>query len=352
MLRATIAAFLLAVLITGRGTPAYAQGSGEAAGPPDGEASPAQSAPQSGALGGSITGTAIDANGDLIGGASAALDGPAYHASATTDANGGFTFGGLQSGGPYRVTITAKGFDNWVSPPVMLAQGEYAIVKDIQLKISSAVTSVTVTSSTEEIATEQVALEEKQRIFGIIPNFYVVYDPQNAAPMTAKLKFQMAFRVSVDPISFIGAAVLAGIDQASDNPDYVQGAKGYAERFGSVYADGLTDTFFGGAILPTILRQDPRYYYMGTGSIRSRALHAMAAPFVCKGDNGMWQPNYSSIGGDLISASISTTYYPKDDRSASLVFENLLVDTAERAASTLIQEFLLRKWTPSAKGKN
>jgi hypothetical protein len=233
-----------------------------------------------------------------------------------------------------------------------LMPGGFVYVKDIRLRLPSAVTSVTVSSSAEQIATEQVAIEEKQRIFGIIPNFYVVYDSENAVPLTTKLKFKMALRVTVDPVSFLGAAALAGIDQAGDNPGYVQGARGYAERFGSVYTDGFTDTMIGGAILPSLLHQDPRYFYKGTGTIRSRVLYAMAAPFICKGDNGRWQPNVSSIGGDLISASISTSYYPQADRGASLLFENLLIETAERSASTLIQEFLLRRWTPSAMGRN
>ena len=180
----------------------------------------------------------------------------------------------------------------------------------------------------------------------------MLFRSENAVPLTAKLKFQLAFKTSIDPISFLGAAFLAGINQASDNPDYVQGAKGYGERFGAVYTDGLTDTFIGGAILPAILHQDPRYYYQGTGSHRSRAIHALEAPFICKGDNGEWQPNYSSVGGDLISASLSTSYYPKDDRTAGFVFQNFLIDTAEREVSTLIQEFILRKFTPSAKKRN
>jgi hypothetical protein len=36
-------------------------------------------------------------------------------------------------------------------------------------------------ASPEEMAAEQVKAEEQQRIFGIIPNFYVVYD-HDAAP--------------------------------------------------------------------------------------------------------------------------------------------------------------------------
>jgi hypothetical protein len=348
--RVIIAAILLAVSVPWTGAHAYAQALADPAAGASADQSGKGSDPAQ--PGGAISGTVTDTNGDLIGQANVVLNGPDLRATATSDADGVFAFSGLKAGGPYRVTIGAKGFDDWVSPPVTLAQGEYAFVKDIRLKVSNAVTSVTVTSSTVQIATEQVEIEEKQRIFGIIPNFYVVYDSKNAAPMTAKLKFQMALRVSVDPVSFLGTAALAGIDQASDNPDYQQGAKGYAQRFGSVYTDGFTDTMFGGAILPTILHQDPRYYYKGTGSIRSRALYAMAMPFVCKGDNGKWQPNFSSVGGDLISAAISTTYYPQQDRGANLLFENVLIESAERVASTLIQEFLLRKLTPSAKDRN
>jgi hypothetical protein len=74
---------------------------------------------------------------------------------------------------------------------------------------------------------------------------------------------------------------------------------------GAGYADSTTDIFIGGAILPWLLHQDPRYFYQGTGTQKSRALHAVANPFVCRGDNGKRQPNYSSIGGDLASGAIS-----------------------------------------------
>lgn len=319
---------------------------------PNQQGGPAAQPDVADAVKGSIAGTVTDYNGDLVPGATVVLEGPGVKTTVTADDNGLFTFGNLAPGLTYHVTVSATGFDNWSSPPVVLTDGQVAFVKDIQLKISNAVTSVTVTASTEQIATEQVALEEKQRVLGIIPNFYVVYDSQNAVPMTAKLKMKMALRVSVDPISFIGAAFLGGINQAADTPDYQQGLKGYGQRVGAVYADGFTDLLFGGAILPIVLHQDPRYFYQGTGTTRSRLFHAMKAPFICKGDNGKWQPNYSTVGGDLISAGLSNTYYPKSNQSVGFVFETLGINTAERMASTVIQEFLLRKLTPSAKQKN
>ena len=112
------------------------------------------------------------------------------------------------------------------------------------------------------------------------------------------------------PLPSSASASLAGIDQAADTPNYVQGAKGYGERLGATYTDGFTDILIGGAVLPSLLHQDPRYFYQGTGTKKSRILHALSSPFICKGDNGRWQPNYSSVGGDLASGAISNAYYP------------------------------------------
>ncbi len=109
---------------------------------------------------------------------------------------------------------------------------------------------------------------------------------------------------------------------------------------------------FGGAILPVLLHQDPRYYYQGTGTTKSRLIHALSYPFFCKGDNGKMQPNYSTMGGDLISSSLSNLYYPTSNRGAGLVFSNFAIGTGERALSTVLQEFVLRRLTPSAKKQN
>jgi hypothetical protein len=298
-----------------------------------------------------LNGTVTDVNGDIIPGATVVLDGagPADHRTIAANDSAFFQFEGLTPGVPYHLTISANGFENWVSAPITLATGQFFDVTGIKLKIEASVSSVTVYSSTEQIAAQQVRLAEQQRVLGIIPNFYVVYDSKNAVPMTTKLKFQMAYRVSIDPVSIVGAAALAGINQAGDTPDYRQGAIGYAQRFGAAYADGVTDIMFGGAILPSLLHQDPRYFYQGTGTIKSRMMHAMANPFICRGDNGKSQPNYSSIGGDLISSAISNAYYPEANRGAGLVFQSLAISTGERALSSLVQEFLLRKLTPSAK---
>jgi hypothetical protein len=214
-------------------------------------------------------------------------------------------------------------------------------LSDIRLHVQLAPTTVYVSQTPVEVATEEVKVEEKQRVLGIIPNFYVVYDP-DPEPLTAKLKFRLALKVATDPITALGVAFLSGAQQAGDTPDYGQGAEGYGKRFGANAADGFTDIMIGGAILPSILHQDPRYFYQGTGTKKSRFQHAFFHPFVCMGDKRNWQPNYSSLGGDLASSAISYLYYPESNRGSRLVFTNFGISTAERVAISLAQEFVIR----------
>jgi hypothetical protein len=301
---------------------------------------------------GHITGTVTDVNGDTLSGAAVVLQGPALKdpLKVLSDDNGSFEFKQLDPG-TYRLTITAQDFSDWSSPDFVLNPSQYLILTDCKLRVAEVTSSVNVVYRPEEVATEQVKIEETQRVLGIIPNFYVVYDP-NPAPLTTRLKFHLALRTSSDVFTVLGVGALAGINQAGDTPNYVQGAKGYGERFGAVAADGFSDIIIGGAILPSLLRQDPRYYYKGTGTNKSRALHALSSPFVCRGDNGRLQPNYSSLGGDLASSALSNLYYPPSNRGTGLVFQNVFLTTGERMLSSLVQEFVLNRITPRQKFKN
>jgi hypothetical protein len=300
---------------------------------------------------GAITGTLLDMNDGTIPGATVVLEGPSLPdpKHVETNDNGFFQLDRLKPGIPYRVTISADGFANWTSPEVVLKPGQYLELAGIRLQIAAAVTTVNAVFSTEEIARQQVKVEEKQRVLGFIPNFYVVYD-HNAVPLTSKLKFNLALKTSIDPITFLGSAVVAGFDQAVDLHDYQQGAKGYGQRLGAAYADGLTAIMIGGAILPAILHQDPRYFYQGTGTNKSRMLHALSTPFICRGDNGRLQPNYSSLGGYLASGAISNAYYPASNRGPGLVFSTAFIDIAANMANGVLQEFVLRRFTPAGSG--
>ena len=297
-----------------------------------------------------ISGTVTDLNGDLVPAATVILDGPQSedHREVVASDSAAFAFDKLTPGAPYRVTVRAKGFVDWTSSPIILSPGQYDFLSDVRIKVEGEGTSVTVYASSEQLATEQVRLEEQQRVLGIIPNFYVVYDSKNAVPLTTKLKFKLAMRVAVDPITIGGVAGMAAINQAANRPDFQQGAKGYAQRFGTEAAQGASDILIGGAILPSLLHQDPRYFYQGTGTTNSRLRHAMFSPFICRGDNGRLQPNYSSLGGDLASSALANTYYPQSNRGVGLVFGTFAIGTAERMLSGIAQEFILPRFTHNA----
>jgi Carboxypeptidase regulatory-like domain len=291
-------------------------------------------------------GTVMDVNGDPVIGATVVLTGPeaADRRTFVTADSGFFQFDDVKPGVSYQLVIRAEGFADRTST-ITVQPGEVKTLGAVQLALAEQDTVVRVSGDPVEIATEQIKFEETQRVLGIIPNFYVSYEGDQTAPLTTGMKFRLALKVSHDPITVAGIAFMAGIKQASDTPDYVQGMKGYSERFSATAADGFSDIMIGGAILPSLLRQDPRYFYQGTGTTRSRLRHAIFAPFICKGDNGRWQPNYSSMGGDLASSALSNLYYPETNRGAGLVFSSFAVSTAERILSTVAQEFVLGRFT-------
>lgn len=289
-----------------------------------------------------IVGTVTAVNGDTVPDANVTAEGsdPQDHRTVTANDDGYFEFHDLKPGIPYQIKINAEGFSEWASPVITLEPSQFKILSDIRLRVQVVSTTVNVSQTADEVATEQVQVEEKQRVLGIIPNFYVVYDP-DPEPLSAKLKFRLALKVATDPITSLGIAFLSGIQQAGDTPNYGQGAQGYGKRLGANAADGLSDIMIGGAILPSILHQEPRYFYQGTGTTRSRFLHAVVHPFICLGDNRHWEPNYSSLGGDLAQSAISNLYYPVSNRGSGLVFTNFGLSTAERVVLSLAQEFVI-----------
>ena len=297
---------------------------------------------------GTIRGVVVDKDGSVCEGAKVALaqaaPGGQGLRTATSDSNGRFSFSNVPAGN-FTLTITSTGFATQVVTGVIHA-GEEFTAQSIVLPVTSS-SEVKVTASQVEIATEQVKAEEQQRVLGLIPNFYVSYSP-NPAPLTSRQKFGMAWKTSIDPVTFVMTGIFAGVEQEENTfSGYGQGTEGYARRYGSAYATGFISTMLGGAVLPAWWKQDPRYFYKGTGSTRSRTLYAIANAVICKGDNGKWQPNYSGIVGGLAAGGIANLYYPASDRDGlRLTFEDAAIGTAESAVENLIQEFVVKKLTP------
>jgi hypothetical protein len=246
--------------------------------------------------------------------------------------------------GGFKVRVTAKGFSGWSSDGLTLRPNEDYDLPPVELRLPMSTTEVAVTLTRRDMAEEEIRAEEKQRVLGAIPNFYVSYS-RDAEPLSSGQKYRLAWKMSVDPVSIGISAGIAGVEQSQNAfSGYGQGAGGYAKRFGAVYGDGVIATFLADAVFPSVLHQDPRYFYKGTGSIASRAMYAIAGVVICKGDNGRWQPNYSNVLGDLAGAGISNVYYPASDRDgAELTIRNSLIGTAGGAVGNLFQEFLIKR---------
>jgi len=298
---------------------------------------------------GSINGTVLDQSGALVVGAAVKLNAPGKTADleTRTDADGQFSFANVAPG-PFQLTVSSQGFASQTISGI-LHSGEIEQMAPIMLTVATNVTSVQVGVSQVEVAQEQIKIQEEQRVLGVIPNFYVTYIP-NAAPLNARQKFELAWKTTIDPVTFVVVGGLSGVQQAQNHfKGYGQGAQGYAKRFGANYADAATSTFIGGAILASLLKQDPRYFYKGRGSVGSRFLYAIANSFICKGDNRRWQPNYSNMLGNLASGGTSNLYYPSQNRGAGLAFENAGVGIVAGAFTNILQEFVIPKLTPAHK---
>lgn len=294
---------------------------------------------------GSIIGKVVDQRGSPVYGAHVALarNGASPATTTDTDADGQFSFSNIAPG-PFQLSITAASFQPATVSGV-LNPGEYHTLSAIALVLAPVVTQVVVRPQSV-VAQEQIKQEEQQRVLGFVPNFYVTYLP-HAAPLDSHQKFQLAWKSTIDPVTFGLVAAIAGLEQADGQySGFGSGVEGYAKRYGASYADVAIGTFLGSAILPSVFKQDPRFFYKADGTVRQRLYYAIAAAVICKGDNGRWQPNYSDILGSLGAGAISNLYYPSQDRNgAALTFESTAIGIGATAAANILQEFVIPKLT-------
>ncbi|MGB9409330.1 MAG: carboxypeptidase-like regulatory domain-containing protein [Terracidiphilus sp.] len=295
-----------------------------------------------------IFGTVLDTNGSEIQDAPVVLStlSGASKRTVQSGSNGEFTFTGLPPG-VFRLTVTGPGWGTFVSPNIHLHANDFYILKQVVLPVAATAT-VRVDANREEIAQEQVRIAEQQRVLGVFPNFYSSYD-WNAPPMGPRQKFQLALRSATDPVTFLGVGIVAGIEQADNRfPGYGQGMQGYSKRFGADYADAFTGRMLGSAVFPSLLHQDPRYFYKGNGSIHSRVFYAITSAVIARGDDGRREPNYSYVLGSFTAGGLSNLYRPSADRGVSLTVMNGLIGIADHAGTNLLREFVFKRFTSRA----
>lgn len=291
---------------------------------------------------GSISGTIVDQTGNAVSGARVILARGSAVQETLSDDDGQFFFVNVAAG-PFRLNVTAPGFSKQ-SVSGVVHSGEAFTVPRLTLAVTGVTTQVHVVP-TAQLAEMQVKEQEKQRVLGV-PNFYVTYAP-NAVPLDTDQKFQLAWHSVIDPVTIGLVGATAGIQQATNQyAAFGQGASGYGKRFAAAYADTTIGTFLGGAVLPSLFKQDPRFFFKETGTKKQRVLYAIAASVMCKGDDGHWQPNYSGILGSLAAGGISNLYYPQQNRDdLAVTFENTAIGVGFTAGANILQEFVVPKFT-------
>lgn len=171
--------------------------------------------------------------------------------------------------------------------------------------------------ATGDKSADQSKSTSNDRLFFALPNFLTLENAGQVPPLTAGQKFKVVARGAFDPIQFVWYGALSGISQAENSePGYGQGAEGYGKRYGAALADGVIENFMVGAVLPSLLRQDPRFFQSGRGGFGHRTMYAVSRIFITRGDSGHSQFNFSEIIGSAMAASISTySYHPREDRN-------------------------------------
>ncbi len=204
---------------------------------------------------------------------------------------------------------------------ILSAAGPLAAQETVQPSSPATAQTQTTPSQAETKSTSDpgsapaVATESKpqnDRIFWALPNYLTVENQSNLPPLTTAQKFKTVAQGCFDPVEAMFIAIQAGIDQADNvNPTYGQGFVGYSKRYGTAYADAIIGNFGTGAIFPTLLHQDPRYYQMGKGKFIHRFVYAAGRVVVTRGETShRLQFNFSEFLGNGMAAGLANTYHP------------------------------------------
>jgi hypothetical protein len=187
---------------------------------------------------------------------------------------------------------------------------------------------------------DKSSVGSNDRLFFALPNFGTVENRENIKPLTTKQKFDLQFRSTFDPVEFPYVGLLAGISQATNSdPGYGQGALGYAKRYGAAFLDSVDENFMVGAIYPSLLREDPRYYQMGKGGFIHRTGYSISRIFVTHTDSGKTTFNFSEILGSATAAGIGTTYRVADERHLGDAAGDWGTQVGWDTVSNLLKEF-------------
>lgn len=188
--------------------------------------------------------------------------------------------------------------------------------------------------------TEKIEKKKSDRMFYVMPNYLTVDNQSQVPSINWKEKFSITLKGTFDPYEFVIVGVVAGIRQAEDAyPAFGQGAAGYGKRYGAAFADQADGNIMVGAVFPSILRTDPRYFRLGRGGFRHRFGYAAGRIFIARKDSGGHMFNVPEFLGNATAIGISNAYYPAANRSVSSNFTNWGLQMGIDAFGNELKEF-------------
>ena len=194
--------------------------------------------------------------------------------------------------------------------------------------------------ATQTSAGQTPQKNEPSRIFGVLPNYTSVDKCAAFVPLTTKATFVMTAQSAFDKVVFPFTAITAGIAHLQDqSSSYGRGWEGYAKRYVTSFADNTLATFMTTAIMPTLLRQDPRYFVKGTGGGWHRTGYALTRTVITLSRTGHKQFNMSDIGGNLAAAGMMNFYHPPEDRNLLATLNRWGMQCLFDGMTNLLKEF-------------
>ena len=208
--------------------------------------------------------------------------------------------------------------------------------------VSSTVASAPVDSgirASDPVPPVPALTPEDKHIFGVLPNYRTAEAAQVYTPISAKQKFIIATKDTLDGPGFVLAGAFAGLYQLeNENPSFGQGFKGYAIRYATSYGDQAIGNMMTEGIMPSLLHEDPRYFRRGSGSVPGRTFYALSRVLVTRTDSGGTRFNFSEVLGNGVDAAVGNAYYP-DERGFLDTMDRLGLSVGTDAVSDVLKEF-------------
>jgi hypothetical protein len=156
------------------------------------------------------------------------------------------------------------------------------------------------------------------RLFWTLPDFLTIESVGKVPPLTPAQEFRVVTRESFDITVVPYVAFVAALSQADKNDkSYGQGWGAYGKRVASAFGDSTIENYMTGAIFPSLLHEDPRYYQMGAGGFWRRAEYSASRIVVTRKNDGQNTFNYSEIMGAAAAAGVGNIYHANSDRTVS-----------------------------------